>query len=293
VGISSQRRRARSDEAILREAAYDASGVAVSLRPPFAPLVPGLDGAEDSPLLQVAGLRVRYPGTAFSLEVASLSVQAGECVGLLGPSGSGKSTLLRAIKGLVPLEAGRVELSHGIEADCPSPAEIALIYQQFHLVGRATVYENILVGCLGRVPKWRAVLGLFPRTERRAAVAAALEVGLEEQLLARADRTSGGQQQRVAIARAIVQRARLVLADEPVASLDPETGKQVLEVLLTAASLHDQGLLISLHDPALARATCTRLLGLRDGLVLFDTPAGRVTDAQLEELYRRSVTSDE
>jgi phosphonate transport system ATP-binding protein len=263
-------------------------GVArVSGRPSSAPPVPVLRGLDDSPLLQVTGLRIRYPGTAFSLEVDSLTVQVGECVGLLGPSGSGKSTLLRAIKGLAPLEAGRVELSAGSEGGPPSPAEIALIYQQFHLVGRATVYENVLVGCLGRVPRWQAALGYFPRAERRAAVAAALEVGLEEQLLARADRISGGQQQRVAIARAVMQRARLVLADEPVASLDPETGRQVVAVLLNAASIHEQALLISLHDPDLARATCPRLLGLRAGRILFDAPAERVTEAALEELYRR------
>jgi phosphonate transport system ATP-binding protein len=243
------------------------------------------------PLLRVTGLRVQYPDTTFSLAVDSLAVRAGESLGILGPSGSGKSTLLRAIKGLAPLTTGRVDLSASPSSEkgrrTDRRAEVALIYQQFHLVGRATVYENILVGSLGRLPRWRAALGLFPRKERQAAVAAALEVGLEEQLLARADRTSGGQQQRVAIARAIVQRARLVLADEPVASLDPETGRQVLQVLLDAAAVHDQGLLISLHDPDLARASCTRLLGLRDGRVRFDEPAERVTDGDLERLYER------
>jgi phosphonate transport system ATP-binding protein len=110
---------------------------------------------------------------------------------------------------------------------------------------------------------------------------------LGEQLLARADRVSGGQQQRVAIARAIMQRARLVLADEPVASLDPETGRPVLELLLKTAAHHDQGLLISLHDPRLARQYCSRLLGLRDGRVVMDSPADQVTDDDLEQLYRR------
>jgi len=231
-------------------------------------------------MLTVTDLRVQFPGSPFVLAVASLAVRAGESVGVLGPSGSGKSTLLRAIKGLVPPAAGRVELDG-------TGRNVALIYQQFHLVGRATVYENILVGCLGRVPAWRAALGAFPRIERAVAVTAALEVGLGEQLLARADRLSGGQQQRVAIARAIVQRARLVLADEPVASLDPETGRQVLDVLLKAAALHDQGLLISLHDPALARHYCSRLLGLRDGRVAFDAPSDAVTEQDLERLYRR------
>jgi phosphonate transport system ATP-binding protein len=233
-------------------------------------------------LLTVTDLRVQFPSTTFSLALESLTLRAGERVGVLGPSGSGKSTLLRAIKGLVPLAVGRVELDGAAR-------NVALIYQQFHLVGRATVYENILVGSLGRVSAWRAALGAFPRVERAAAVRAALEVGLGEQLLARADRTSGGQQQRVAIARAIVQRAHLVLADEPVASLDPETGRQVLDVLLKAAALHGQGLLISLHDPALARQYCSRLVGLRAGRMAFDAPAASVTDEDLERLYRRSA----
>jgi phosphonate transport system ATP-binding protein len=233
--------------------------------------------------LHLTDLRVRFPGSEFCLEVETLTVRAGECVGVLGPSGSGKSTLLRAIKGLVPLEAGRVVLGEGEV----SQRSAALIYQQFHLVGRATVYENILVGCLGRIPPWRSVLGAFPRVEREGAVRAALEVGLGEHLLARADRTSGGQQQRVAIARAIVQRARLVLADEPVASLDPEIGRQILDVLLQTAALHDQGLLISLHDPGLARVYCSRILGLRDGRVVLDAPAAHVREADLEQLYRR------
>lgn len=234
------------------------------------------------PLLRVTGLEVRFPGSEFSLRVAALAVHAGERVGVLGPSGSGKSTLLRAIKGLVPLHDGRVELDE-------EARRVALIYQQFHLVGRATVYENILIGSLGRIAPWRSALGLFPRAERAAAVNAAIEVDLEEHLLARADRTSGGQQQRVAIARAIVQQARLVLADEPVASLDPETGRQILELLLKAAALHDQGLLISLHDPLLARHYCSRILGLRDGRVVLDSPAEAVSDADLERLYRRSA----
>jgi phosphonate transport system ATP-binding protein len=237
------------------------------------------------PLLQVTDLRVRYPGTAFSLVVEELSLRRGECVGVLGPSGSGKSTLLRAIKGLVPAEYGSWVLDFAFDTSSTAihnptskiqNRSVALIYQQFHLVGRATVYENILVGSLGRVPSWRAALGVFPRAAREAAVQAALEVGLGEQLLARADRISGGQQQRVAIARAILQRARLVLADEPVASLDPETGRQVLEVLL----------LISLHDPVLARLFCSRLIGLRDGRVVLDLPASQVTDEELERLYR-------
>jgi phosphonate transport system ATP-binding protein len=256
--------------------------------------------SSEAPLLQISDLRVHFRDGGFTLSVPALEVRSGECVGILGQSGSGKSTLLRAIKGLVPIESGRLVLAEAREpADLSSGkagslsvsgragGEVALIYQQFHLVGRATVYENILVGSLGRVPSWRAALGFFPKDERGAAVRAALEVGLGDHLLARADRTSGGQQQRVAIARAIVQRAHLVLADEPVASLDPETGRQVLEVLLEAAAQHDQGLLISLHDPELARRYCSRIVGLRAGEVVFDAPADRVSDGELGRLYAR------
>jgi len=245
--------------------------------------------AVGEPLVRVRDLRVSFSKTDFTLTVDSLTIRRGERIALLGPSGSGKSTLLRAVKGLVSPTSGEVALL-GATGPILSTRErmrtVALIYQQFNLVERSNVYENILAGCLGRLPAWRVALGLFPKSERDAAVRAAEEMGLHQQLLSRADRISGGQQQRVAIARAVLQRASLVLADEPVASLDPETGAQVLDALLEAAALHGQGLILSLHDPDAARTYANRILGLRAGNVIFDLPAGEVRDAELTALYR-------
>jgi len=241
------------------------------------------------PLVQIRNLEVRFPQTEFSLEVESLTIRRCERIALLGSSGSGKTTLLRAIKGLVMPTAGDVAFMGAtgpISSTQARMRSVALIYQHFNLVGRSTVYENILAGCLGRQPGWRILLGLFPKPEREAAVRAAEEMGLESQLLARADRISGGQQQRVAIARAILQRASLVLADEPVASLDPETGAQVLSALQGAAAYHGQALILSLHDPVAARAYADRILGLRAGRIVFDLPASDVDDSQLAALYR-------
>lgn len=241
------------------------------------------------PLLRVRDLRIEYAGSGFTLELESLTLRRGERIALLGPSGSGKTTLLRAIKGLVPAQRGEVALL-GAAGPVLDPEErnkqIALIYQQFSLVGRLTVYENVLAGCLGRLPVWRSALGLMPARERSAAVGAVLELGLEEQLLSRADRISGGQQQRVAIARAIVQHARVVLADEPIASLDPETGAQVMDSLLQAAALHGQGLVMTFHDPAAARLYANRVIGLREGRVLFDAPTADMDSTMLARLYR-------
>jgi len=240
--------------------------------------------------MRVRDLQVRYPGSEFSLEVESLTVRRGERIAILGASGSGKTTLLRAVKGLVPEAKGEVALlraSGPVLSRDERLRSIALIYQQFNLVGRSTVYENILAGCLGRLPSWRVALGLFPRHEREAAIRAALEMGLEEQLVMRADRLSGGQQQRVAIARAIMQRAALLLADEPMASLDPETGAQVMDALLGAAALHGQGLLISLHDPEAACAYANRILGMREGRILFDLPSSEIGPDHLASIYRK------
>jgi phosphonate transport system ATP-binding protein len=240
------------------------------------------------PLVRIRDLEVRFPRSEFALHLEDLTIRRGERIALLGSSGSGKTTLLRAIKGLVRITAGEVAVL-GATGPVQAPRErmrsVALIYQQFNLVGRSTVYENILAGCLGRLPAWRVALGLFPGPERQAALRAADELGLEQHLLARADRISGGQQQRVAIARAVLQRAPLVLGDEPVASLDPETGAQVLDALLAAAALHGQGLVLSLHDPDAARTYASRVIGLRAGRVVFDLPAQHVGPTELAGLY--------
>jgi phosphonate transport system ATP-binding protein len=230
-----------------------------------------------------------------ALSNISLTVQGGEMVALLGASGSGKSTLLRSISGLHLADAGtqsRVAIRGEVlqEYGRLSPKtrqirrRIATIFQQFNLVNRLSVLTNVCVGALSRVPSWRSLLGLFPRDVKLRAVDALIQVGIDEQVFKRARLLSGGQQQRVAIARAITQEADLILADEPIASLDPESSRKVMELLV---NLNQRGctVLVSLHQVAVALRYCQRVVALRDGIIVYDGPSASLTEQQIRELY--------
>ena len=168
-------------------------------------------------------------------------------------------------------------------------ADVGFIFQQFNLVGRLTVMTNVLMGMLPRVPSWRAMIGHFTAEERARAWRALHSVGIESLAWQRASTLSGGQQQRVAIARALVQRARLILADEPIASLDPESARNVMEIL--ARINREQGItvLVSLHQVQFARRYCTRTVALRVGEVVYDGPSATLTAAMLQALYGSAV----
>jgi phosphonate transport system ATP-binding protein len=221
-------------------------------------------------------------------------------VALLGASGSGKSTLLRTLCGLETLDAGqggRIEvLGRQLQAEGRLAADIraqrraiGIIFQQFNLVGRLPVLTNVLTGLAPELPLWRAVLGRYSLAERARALDALDAMGLGEQAFQRASTLSGGQQQRAAIARALVQGARVLLADEPVASLDPESTRRVMELLLQINREQGLTLLVSLHHVGLARRFCERVIALRDGALVFDGPAAQLTPSFLRELYGTAV----
>ena len=234
-------------------------------------------------------------GKCRALRAVSLEVRPGERVALLGASGSGKSTLLRTLCGLEKLDAdaGHIEVfgqplqSHGqLAADIRAQRRrVGIIFQQFNLVGRLPVLTNVLTGLAAELPLWRAVLNRFTPQEQARALDALQAMGLGEQAFQRASTLSGGQQQRAAIARALVQGARLLLADEPVASLDPESTRRVMD-LLTALN-REQGLtlIVSLHHVGLARRYCDRVVALRDGALVFDGPTSALTPEFLRGLY--------
>lgn len=234
------------------------------------------------------------------LALESLRIARGERVAVVGPSGAGKSTLLRCLKGFVRPRTGKVEVL-GVNFEYANrPARraanqrVALIYQQFHLVPRLSVLENTLCGRLGRTHRWRSLVGSFTPEDLRVAWAAIVEVGLAEKVHQRADTLSGGEQQRVAIARALAQEPELILADEPVSSLDPAWAADVLELLATIQSRRHATLVMSLHQPDLARRFTERIIGLRGGRLLWDLPAGELTEDALRALYgneRTNVTS--
>ena len=245
--------------------------------------------------VRVAGACKTFDGGRRALKDVSMSVRLGERVALLGASGSGKSTLLRALCGLETLDAdngtievfGRPLQSGGrVAGDIRAQRrQVGIIFQQFNLVGRLPVLTNVLTGLAAELPLWRAVLNRFKTEERARALDALDAMGLAEQAFQRASTLSGGQQQRAAIARTLVQGARLLLADEPVASLDPESTRRVMELLLALNQERGLTLIVSLHHVSLARRYCERVVALRDGVLVFDGPTSALTPAFLRDLY--------
>lgn len=234
-------------------------------------------------------------GECRALDGVSVTVQAGEMVALLGASGSGKSTLLRHIAGLQQADRASGPISvfgRQVQADgrlAPNVREvrsgIGVVFQQFNLVERSTVLLNVLAGLLHRTPGWRTMLQLFTPQERKHALRALEQVGIAEQAYKRASQLSGGQQQRAAIARALVQGAQLLLADEPIASLDPESARRVMELLALVNQAHGVTVLVSLHQVDFALKYCARTVALRAGTVVYDGPSDALTSSRLRELY--------
>jgi phosphonate transport system ATP-binding protein len=226
----------------------------------------------------------------------SLEIQQGEMVALIGASGSGKSTLLRHIAGLMPADAGSVSVIE-VNGRCVQKggriqrdvrrtrSGIGMVFQQFNLVDRLPVLVNVLVGRLHEMPWWRAITRWFSVRERAMALEALGRVGIADCHAQRASTLSGGQQQRAAIARTLVQGARVVLADEPIASLDPESSRNVMEILARICREDGCTVLVSLHQVDMARRFCPRTIALHQGRVVFDGPSEQLTPTLLRELY--------
>ena len=231
-----------------------------------------------------------------ALNNISLQVQSGEIVALIGPSGSGKSTLLRHLAGLqisdkkvttkiivndqVVQQNGK--LSSSVRK---TRSNIGVIFQQFNLINRLDVITNVLIGGLGTIPRWRGTLGLFNKAEKAQALAALERVGLSEIATQRASTLSGGQQQRVAIARSLMQRATVILADEPIASLDPNSARIVMQSLHDLQKYDGKTVIVNLHQVEYARQYCDRVIGLVDGRIAFDVKVQALTDKVIEQLY--------
>lgn len=244
--------------------------------------------------ISIRQARKRY-GRTQALDGVTLEIQAGQCVGLLGASGSGKSTLLRSICGLELLDGkdsgislfGKALQSGG--ALSPQVRTLrrqtGIIFQQFNLVGRMGLLSNVLTGLLPHLPLWRVLSGAFTPDQQLRALQALDAVGLAEYALQRASTLSGGQQQRAAVARALLQGARILLADEPVASLDPESARRVMHLLRQLKQERGMTLVVSLHNVGMARQYCDRIVALRAGAVVFDGPPSALTDSHLRDLY--------
>ena len=231
-----------------------------------------------TPILEARDLRKTY-GARRALDGVSLAIQPGEVVAVLGASGSGKTTLFRCLTRLVEPDAGTILLAgrsllglRGREL-ATARRDIDVVFQQFNLVRRLSARDNVLAGRLATTPLWRVLARAFDRDSTERATAALTAVGLADHLHQRADTLSGGQQQRVAIARAIAQQSRILLADEPVASLDPDTAIAILELMRGLAKSSGLAVLCTLHQPHLAERFADRILSMSAGRIAAATPA--------------------
>jgi len=245
--------------------------------------------------LVVSGLSKRFPDGTRALEGVGLSVGSGERVVLLGPNGSGKSTLLRCLVRLEEATSGSI-LVGGVDTTTARGRrlrsvrrKVGMVFQHFGLVGNLSVLHNVLHGALGRSRgPWWWHPATAPRVERHRAMESLERVGLAELASRRADSLSGGQKQRVAIARMLMQDPELVLADEPVASLDPRAGREVMDLLWEVSREHRMTVVCSLHQLGLATEYAERVVGLKDGRMVLDRPTGEVDRRELEKLYERA-----
>jgi phosphonate transport system ATP-binding protein len=241
-------------------------------------------------MLVIEGLTRRFGSKAAVADV-NLSIEAGSFIGIIGRSGAGKSTLLRMINRLVDPSSGRMLLDGtdicGLRGQALRDwrAECAMIFQQFNLVGRLDVLTNVLMGRLNKVSTLQSVLRLWSAEDRAIALSALDMLDIASLAAQRADSLSGGQQQRVAIARALVQEPRLILADEPIASLDPRNTTVVMDALLRINKHFGITVLCNLHSLDLARAYCDRLVGMSAGRVVFDDVPAALTEDVARELY--------
>lgn len=241
-------------------------------------------------MLTIENLSRRF-GQKLAVDSVDLEVKAGSFVGVIGRSGAGKSTLLRMINRLVDPSSGRI-LSGGIDVTALHGQALrdwrrssAMIFQQFNLVGRLDVLTNVLIGRLNHASRLRAITGLWNDADRATALAALDQFDMAALSAQRAETLSGGQQQRVAIARALVQEPRLILADEPIASLDPRNTRLVMDGLRRINRDYGITVLCNLHALDVARSYCDRLVGMSAGRIVFDGRPEMLNDAAARELY--------
>jgi phosphonate transport system ATP-binding protein len=231
-------------------------------------------------------------GGIVALRDVSIHVKEGEFLVILGPSGAGKSTLMRCINRLVEPTSGRILLD-GREVTSrrrqlrAARRDIGMVFQQFNLVKRLSVLMNVLSGRLAYHTFWPSLLYKFDQDDKRVAIECLTRVNMEHKAFQRADTLSGGEQQRVAIARALAQEPKVILADEPVASLDPKIARQVLTYLKQIAGELGITVLCNLHQVEYAREYAERVVGLSQGTVVFDGPSGKLTDDILQQIYYR------
>jgi phosphonate transport system ATP-binding protein len=257
----------------------------------FLPPLLSKSSEKDLTVLKVEHLTKVYPNGTVALKDLSFEVEDGEFLVIIGLSGSGKSTLLRCINRLIDPTEGKI-IMDGVDVTAAKGAElrhirrhIGMIFQHFNLVKRSSVMTNVLNGRLGYLNPWMTTLGYFPPEEKKRALDALTRLGIEDKVNSRADALSGGQQQRVGIARTLMQEPSLILADEPVASLDPVLAHSILQYLELLNKEDKVTVICSLHYLDLIQRYATRVIGLKDGIKVFEGLPTEINREKFKEIY--------
>ena len=232
-----------------------------------------------------------YPNGTVGLDDVNLTIQGGEFVAIIGRSGAGKSTLLRSVNRMHQITSGTLTVN-GTDVSTLSGKSlrrfrrgIGMVFQSFNLVTRTTVIKNVLSACVPDMPFWRVLLGAFRKADKIKALESLDKVGILDKAYIRADQLSGGQQQRVALARTLTQDPQIILADEPVAALDPVTAKQVMQDFVRINQEMGISILLNIHHVELALEYADRIIGIRAGEIVFDGPASTITQEQIDAVY--------
>ncbi len=240
-----------------------------------------------------------YPNGTVGLKDVTLTIQDGEFVAIIGRSGAGKSTLLRAVNRMHDITEGTLTVE-GVNVSTLKGKElrrfrrgIGMVFQSFNLVTRTTVIRNVLSACVPEMPFWRVLLGAFRKQDKLTALGSLDKVGILDKAYIRADQLSGGQQQRVALARTLAQNPKIILADEPVAALDPVTAKQVMQDFVRINKDMGISILLNIHHVELAIEYADRIIGIRAGQIVYDGPAKAVDQTVLSSIYGESGPQEE
>ena len=246
------------------------------------------------PILRFENVTKHYPNGVHALKNVSFEVKEGEFISVIGPSGSGKSTILRSINGLIPITNGNIYLENVSVSEQKGKSlrrlrrKVGMIFQNYNLVYSLSVLQNVLHGCLGYMSGAKGVLGLYSEEDKKRAIELLEELGMEQFCYHRASDLSGGQKQRVGIARAIMQNPKLLLCDEPIASLDPSSAKTIMDLLKDMTHKRNIACIVNLHQLDVALKYSTRIIGLSKGEIVFDGTPAKLTESMVERIYGTS-----
>jgi phosphonate transport system ATP-binding protein len=250
-------------------------------------------------MIQFKNVVKTYPGGVHALKGINLTIEQGEFVAIIGLSGAGKSTLLRSINQMHQITSGELIVNGQDVSKLSGEAlrhfrrNIGMVFQSFNLVKRTTVINNVLAARVADMPLWKSILGIYSKSDKILALEALDKVGILEKAYVRADMLSGGQQQRVALARCLAQNPQIILADEPVASLDPLTSQQVMEDFVRVNRDLNITVIANMHHVDIATKYAKRIIGIKEGEIVYDGPSSQISNDTLTEIYGRNLQHDE